>query len=196
MADAIPLWLKIGYTVMAAVVAAIYWVRYGPQNYLWFSDIALFGLAPALWFESALAASVLAAAVLLPELLWNISFFGRLATGRRCTGLADYMFESERPRWLRAVSLFHIPLLLVLLWCVSRLGYRPDAFPLAVLLAWIVLPLSYLLTDPDRNINWVHGFGPERRLWNSPRQHLAMLMTGFPLLVFLPAHGILLLAFG
>jgi hypothetical protein len=35
--------------------------------------------------------------------------------------------------------------------------------------AWIVLPLTYAVTDPAKNINWVFGIGlaPQRRL--SPR---------------------------
>ena len=192
----IPLWVKISYTVMAVGVAVIYWYRYGPQNFLWFSDIALFGMVAGLWLESALITSVLTTAVLLPELLWNVSFFGRLLSGRSISGLADYMFEKERPLWLRGVSLFHIPLLVVLVWAVWRLGYRTDALPYVIGIAWVVLPLSYLLTDPNRNINWVHGFGPTRhRPWH-PLAHLGLGLVGFPVLVFLPSHWLLTWAFG
>ena len=74
--EAIPLWTKLAYTGMVAVILPVYAVRYGWRNYLWFSDIALVATAVALWLESALLASMMAVGVLLPELLWNVSFFG------------------------------------------------------------------------------------------------------------------------
>ena len=48
------------------------------------------------WRSSTLA-SVLAVAVLGPEILWNVDLAGRLLLRRRITGLTDYMFEPERP---------------------------------------------------------------------------------------------------
>jgi hypothetical protein len=53
------------------------------------------------------------------------------------------MFDQKSPRWLRAVSLFHVPLLAVLAWGPWRLGYDPGVFPLALqlpahLLLWVM----------------------------------------------------------
>lgn len=191
----IPLWIKLTYTLATAVIAVVYWIKYGPGNFLWFSDIALLATVPALWFESGLLASMMALAVLLPELFWNISFFGRLLTGRRISGLTDYMFDSTRPLYLRALSLFHVPLPVLLVWMVWRLGYDPEALPAQIALAWVVLPLCYWLTDPVENINWVHGFGhpPVKRL--PPLAHLGLAMLGFSLMVYLPAHILLRVLF-
>jgi len=44
----IPLGLKIIYTLFVCALAPIYWRKYGPANFLWFSDIALLVLVPAL----------------------------------------------------------------------------------------------------------------------------------------------------
>lgn len=187
----IPLWIKLAYTALALVIAVVYWRRYGPGNFLWFSDIALFGTVPALWLESGLLASMMALAALLPDSVWNISYFGRLITGKRIYGLTDYMFERERPRWLRALSLFHVVLPLMLLWMVARLGYRPMALPLQSLLSCVVLALSYCLTDPAENINRVFGPGNGRQQRLHPLLYLALLMLGFPLLVYLPTHLLL-----
>lgn len=173
----VPLWLKLAYTAMTAVVLLIYWRKYGPANFLWFSDIALIGSTLALWLESSLIASTLAVGVLLPEALWNLSYFGRLLTGKRITGLTDYMFETERPLWLRMLSLFHVPLTVVLLWLVWRLGYDPRALPAMLLLCWLVMPVCYWLTDPGRNINWAFGPGGEGvRTRMHPLAYLALLM--------------------
>ena len=56
----IPLWLKITYTLFVSSVVPVYWRRYGPANFLWFSDIALLVTVPALWLESPLLASMMA----------------------------------------------------------------------------------------------------------------------------------------
>lgn len=184
----IPLWLKLAYTAMVLVIVPVYARTWGWRNFLWFSDIALVTIAIALWLESALLASMMALAVLLPETLWNVAFFTRLLTGRRASSLADYMFDDAKPRWLRALSLFHVVLPPLLLWLIFRLGYDPAAFVWQTLLAWVVLPLTYAVVRPqDENINWVRGFG-ERQTRMPPRAFLALLMLAFPACLYLPTH--------
>jgi hypothetical protein len=72
-----------------------------------------------------------------------------------------------------------------------RLGYDSRGLVVQTALAWVVLPVTYAVTDPAKNINWVFGLGhpPRRRL--PPRVHLLVLMLGFPLLVYLPTHLLL-----
>lgn len=54
----IPLGLKIVYTLFVCELVPIYWRQYGPDNFLWFSDIALLAIVPALWLENALLVNV------------------------------------------------------------------------------------------------------------------------------------------
>jgi hypothetical protein len=188
VAEAIPLWIKLGYTGMVAVILPVYAVRYGWRNFLWFSDIALVATAAALWLESALLASMMAVGVLLPELLWSVSFLGRLLFGIHTTDLAGYMFDPAKPRYLRALSLFHLVLPVTLLWLIARLGYDARAPVAQTALAWLVLPVTYAVVRPhDENINWVYGLG-ERQTRLSPRRYLALLMLAFPVIVYLPTH--------
>jgi hypothetical protein len=192
MSNALPLWVKVAYTAFLAVIIPAYWIKYGPKNFLWFSDIALLATGVALWFESRLLASAMAVGVLLPELVWNVSYFGRLLTGLHTTSLADYMFDASKSRVMRGLSLLlHVVMPAALVFIVARLGYEPYGLLAQTLLAWVVLPVTYLITDPARNTNWVFGFGhpPKRRF--SPKVHLLMLMIGFPLLVFVPTHVVL-----
>jgi hypothetical protein len=192
----IPRWLKVGYTLLLCVVVPVWAIKNGLANFLWFSDIALLTTGAALWLESALLASTMAVGVLLPEALWNVSFFGRLLTRRRLTGLTDYMFEAEKSRLVRGLSLaFHVVVPVVLLYLLTRLGYDARALPAQSLLAWVVLPVTYLATDPIKNVNWVFGPGgrPQRRI--PPLAYLALLMLGFPLVVYLPTHVLLAAAF-
>ncbi len=181
------LW-KIGYTAFVILVVLIWRRHYGWRNFLWLSDIAFIGAVPALWLESAAIASVLAVAVLLPEILWNVDFVARLALRRRITGLTDYMFEPERPRVLRALSLFHVPLPLVLLWMVAAYGYDArTGLSGALVLAALVLPWSRQVSSPEKNINWTHGLGAARTKLR-PAVYLALLYAGFTIVVFIPTH--------
>ncbi len=188
-----PLWLALTWTVVTIGILALYWFRYGPANYLWFSDIALIGTVPTLWLESSLLASTMLVGILLPELLWNVSLFCRLLFGVRITGIIDYMLEPERPLHLKLVSLFHIPMPLILVWLVWTLGYDPRALPAMTAISSIVLPLTWAITDPRRNINWVHGPGGEgiRQSALHPLAYLAVLMIGLPVCVYIPTHFLL-----
>ena len=191
----IPLWIKVSYTLFVVLTAAVYTVKYGLGNFLWFSDIALLATVPALWFESSLIASMMAIGILLPEVFWNVSYFVRLVTGRRLAGLTDYMFDAQLPLYLRALSLFHVFLPVLLLWMITRLGYAKEAWLAQSVLAAIVLPLTYLFTDSAKNINWVHGPGTKQQKLFHPLVYLFLLMIVFSLLIYLPTHLLLQVLF-
>lgn len=184
----IPLWLKIAYTLFVCVLVPIYWRQYGPVNFLWFSDIALLLLVPALWLESPLLASMLALAVVLPELAWNIDYFFRLATGVSLIGLTDYMFDASIPRFIRGLSLFHVALPVLLIWMLHRLGYDRRALLWQTAVAAVVLPLSYFLSNPRDNVNWVYGLGDTPHTSVAGLTFVLILMLGFPLVIYLPMH--------
>jgi hypothetical protein len=188
----IPIWIKLAYTAWVCVVIPVYWQKYGPANFLWFSDIALLTTAVALWTESSLLASMMALAVVLPEVAWNVGFFSRLIGGKDISGLAGYMFDPALPLSLRLLSLFHVFLPPLLLWLVWRLGYDKRALPAQAILVWLVLPATYLLTRPADNINWVRGFGTQPQTALPPVAYLGLLMLAFPLLIYLPTHLLLI----
>jgi hypothetical protein len=194
VAGEIPLWIKVAYTLMVAVIVPVYLAYYGPANFLWFSDVALVVTGVALWLESPLLVSMMTVGVLLPELLWNVSLFTRLLTGIRVSGLSDYMFDTRIPKWIRALSLFHMVLPVLMLWMVHRLGYDPRALPAQTALAWVILPLTYAVTKPEDNINWVYGPGARPQRQVSPPLYLAFVLIFFPLIVYLPTHLLLLAA--
>ncbi len=190
----VPLWLKIIYSLVALAIVVVYWRKLGPGNLLWFSDIALILAIPALWLESAPLASTLAVLVLVPEIVWIVAYFLRLVTGYRLGGLLDYMFDRTRSAWLRALSLFHLPLPILLVWLVWTLGYDPRALIAATVMGWMVMPLTRLLTRPEQNINWVHGLGADHSLHSRLQtwQFLGLLMLGLLIVFYIPAHFILL----
>lgn len=184
----IPLWIKISYTLMVLIIVPIYWRDWGPVNFLWLSDIALFTMMFALWFESSYLSSMMAVGVLPLELLWTLDFF----CAGKCIGLTNYMFNPKHPFYLRALSLFHIPLTASILYMLFKFGYNPNAIYAQILLIWIVFPLTYIFADPKvENINWVFGLGdkPAKQLY--PIRYLFLLLVGVTFIVYLPLHYLL-----
>jgi hypothetical protein len=187
----IPFSVNLLYTVFVCVLVPAYWRQYGAANFLWFSDLALFAGLAALWLESSLLASMQALSVLLLELLWNIDFFARLISGKQVFGLAEYMFKSDKPLWLRGMSLFHVPLPVILLWQVCCFGYDLRAWIAQTSLFWLVMPICFFSTRPEENINWVFGPGsqPQRKI--PAGVYLILLLIGAPLFIYLPTHVLL-----
>lgn len=187
----IPLWLQLAYTAFLLVLVPVYWKKYGPGNFLWFSDIALFSVGIVLWTGNKLLLSMMAVGVLALELVWNLDYFGRLLTGHQLLGLSAYMFDESKSLFLRGLSLFHVVLPVLVIWLLLEWGYEPEALYWQTALAWVVLPLTYFLTDPKENINWVFGPGNRPQHKIPARLYFAIMMLIFPVGVYLPSHFLL-----
>jgi hypothetical protein len=193
LADVVNVGLQVLFAALVVVVVPVYLVKYGPSNFLWFSDIGLFGICAALWLEQPLLGSMMALAILLPETLWLVSFVsGAIAKEGGVTTLAAYMFDARIPFFLRALSgAFHLALPPGALWLVYRYGYDDRALIAQTLLAWLVLPATLWLAPPAKNINWVRGFGHPPRLLVPLPLHFGLVMLASPLLIYLPTHLLL-----
>src|SRR5947207_3596146 len=104
----IPVPLKAAQTTFVALLIPVYWRQYGPANFLWFSDVALLTSVPALWLESPLLASTQAVGAFVPESMWAIDYGLGLFAGRTPIDIATYMFDRRIPRFVRALTLFHL----------------------------------------------------------------------------------------
>lgn len=183
----IPLWITVPYTLLALVILPVYWWKYGPGNFLWFSDIAFFVMVPALWFKNRFASSMMAIGVLPLETLWMLSF----ATGGAFLGMANYMFDDTLPLWLRALSLFHFPMPAVIIYMICRFGYDPRALWPQIAVAISVLFLTRWLTDPSENVNM--GYTPPDFLQGhfTPDSYMYAMMFTLVTCVIIPMHFIL-----
>jgi hypothetical protein len=185
--ERIPLWPKLLYGLFLCVLVPVYWRHYGPANFLWASDIALFVVFVSLCTERPLLNSMMVVGVLPFEIVWTLD----VVSGSTVIGMTDYMFDAERPLYLRLLSLFHVALPVVMILLLRRLGYDRRALVAQTLLAWVVLPVTYLVTEPADNVNLVFGFGAEPQTLLHPLLHLALEMALLPLAVYLPAHLVL-----
>lgn len=176
----------------------VYWVNYGPTNFLYFCDVALLLTLLGIWRENALLISLPAVGILLPQALWCTDFVVQLCGGR-LTGMTGYMFEAKRSLFLRGLSLFHGWLPFLLIYLLRKTGYDRRALAgwsiLAAalcLIAYFLLPSAgAVLADPrtPRNVNYVFGMDDARPQSLLPAPgYLATWITALIGIVFVPTH--------
>lgn len=195
----IPGAVTVAYTAFMAVLVPVYLRQYGPTNFLYFCDVALLLTLAGLWMQSPLLLSIATVGILVPQLFWLFDFFANLF-GKRISGMTDYMFDAQRSRFLRGLSLFHGWLPLLLLYALGHTGYDARALPIWTAIATVLVLVCYFAMPPPTpnrgvkpvNINYVHGLAddaPQR--WVPPGVWLLFVLVGFPLLLYLPAHLLL-----
>jgi len=188
----LPLWLKLVWTAWVAVWVPFYWHHYGPQNFLWFCDMANFGILAALWTESALLMSWQAVSVLLVQILWTIDLAGRVLLGFHLIGGSEYMFLPTIPLVTRLLSLFHAAMPAILVWGIWRLGYDRRAWICQSAWSWLILPVCYFGWGArpgfEGGINWVVGPFDRPQTWMRPLPYLGFCMIAYPVLLYAPTH--------
>lgn len=167
----IPLWIKLSYTILALIIFPIYLYKYGATNFLWFSDIAFFVMVPALWFKSRIISSMMAIGVLPIETLWLISLF----TGGSFLGIANYMYDTDFPLWLRFLSFYHFAVIAVIIYMIYWVGYDKRALLPQIILSLFVIFLTRVFSDKAENINMIY-----------PPQDIAPYITEQTYLIVMP----------
>jgi hypothetical protein len=203
----IPLALKLAFTAFMAMLVPVYWSKYGPTNFLYFCDLALFFTLAAMWLENQLLASMAAVGIILPQLvLWCGDFAAHLV-GIKFIGMTDYMFDASHPLFLRSLSFFHGWLPFLLLFLVARLGYDRRALFGWTAVAWGAMLVSYFflpaagakLANPlaPVNVDYVYGFSDAAaQTWMPGWAWLVFLLVALPAVVFIPTHFLLRKFFG
>lgn len=189
MRRAIGLPVKLAYTAFVGVWVWRYAGFYGPAHFLWLCNLANLIVLAGLWRESRLLLSSQLLAVLAIDLIWTLDLAGALLAGAHPFSVTAYMFDPRIPADVRMLSLYHVLVPVVLIHALTRLGYDPRGLALQTAMTWLVLPLS-LLTEPERDINWVWGPFWETQQIMPASAYLLLCMAGYPVILYLPAHGI------
>ncbi len=198
----IPLWLKIAYTGFLAVMIPVYWINYGPTNFLYFCDMALLITLIGVWREDALLVSMPAVGILIPQTLWCVDFLVELCGGT-LTGMTGYMFDENRSLLLRGLSLFHGWLPFLLVYLVFRLGYDRRALLGWSLLSLVLCLIAYFLLPPagavlanpqlPRNVNYVFNLLSDAKPqpWMPPLAYLGAWIAALTVIAYVPTHFLL-----
>jgi hypothetical protein len=183
----IPDWVRWLALLWLVVWFPVYWHAWGAGNFLHLCDVAVILTCIGLWTSNALLLASQAISSVVIDALWTLDVAAWLLLGRHFIGGTEYLFDGTMPLWIRLLSLFHIVMPFILLWCLSRLGYDRRGFGLQAAIALPVVIASRFVT-PDKNLNFAqtapffhHQLGP------AP-VHLAITYLAVLVAVYFPTH--------
>ena len=186
----IPLVAASCFTVWMVLWVPIVLWAYGPQNFLWVCNIAQFVVLYAVWRDDRLALSSQAGTVCIVGLAWTLDLLLALATGGLTASFTAYMFNPELPLIARLSSLYHVGLPVFVIWLLRRTGYDARGWRLQCMIGGVAVVAGWLLTEPSRNVNWVHQpFGIEQS-WMPAVAFVALLLVAYPVAIYLPGHSL------
>ena len=186
-----PVALRIGAIVWLAVWIPAYWRTYGAVNFLHFCDLAVILACVGFITGSPLLIASQAVASLLVDAAWIADIFWQLLFHRPLLGGTEYMFDAHYPLWVRLLSLFHIAMPLLLLWCVYRFGYRRRALAVQCAVALPAFVASRLFTAPALNMNYAFSDPFFHRQWGPAPIHILVIFAFMLFAVYGPTHLVL-----
>ena len=166
-------WYALGmmaYAFFCLLVIAVYSDEYGPHALLAYCDVSLFLTFAALSWGSSSLLSAQIVGGLLPQLVWNASFFVELLFGADASRVANvpsttYMFDERISSTCRAISLFHVALPAVHLGWLMKNGYDKNGIWVAIAIA---ICASLFLTAFPPEGGPTTGAGNVNEMWKNP----------------------------
>jgi hypothetical protein len=126
-------------------------------------------------------------------MLWTVDVAWAAVFHSHPIGGTEYMWNPEIPLHIRLMSLYHAVVPAILVWATIRLGYDRRGIYLQTGIALVVLPLSFLFSTPEWDINWVYGlFGKPQTVIN-PVLYMLIHTIMYPIIIFLPTHLLVML---
>lgn len=184
----VPLKARLGYSAWMLFWVAVILSEQGPQNFAWLCNVAKFLVLYAVWAGNRLLLSSQAGTFVVVGAVWVLDLLVALPRGASLTGFTDYMLDPDLALVARLASLYHVFMPLFVLWVLTHTGYDRRGWRLQCAIGAGAVLAAWLLTDPDRNINWVHRpFGLEQPPVAEPLW-VALLVVALPLLIYLPGH--------
>jgi hypothetical protein len=180
--------LRLVAVAFVLVWLPTYWAVWGWRNFLQLCDVTVLLTTLGLWRGNALLLSSQAAGSLIVNLLWGVDVVARLSAGRHIVGGTEYMWNSAFPAWVRALSLFHVVLPGLHIWCLRRTGYDRRALRWEAGLVAIIFIAARLLARSGTNPNFVFAAPVFHRAFGPARLHVALVWVTEVVLLMLPVH--------
>ena len=143
-----------------ALIASAWLQRHGPTQLLWLCDIGIFLTGIGLIIKSRLILTAQFVGLFIYHLCWHIDFLSFVLFKEMLFSSTAYMFSDKVTVYEKSLSFFHhtytIP---VLLWALLRLGTSKSGWIFQTIQTSVAFILTYFLTDPLRNVNWIFGAG-------------------------------------
>ncbi|MDE3169372.1 MAG: hypothetical protein KGL75_04440 [Acidobacteriota bacterium] len=182
-----PAWARWGSLVWLAFWIPVYWRAWGAANFVHLCDTAVTLTCIGLWTNNALLISSQAVSALVVDMMWALDAIWAAAFGKHIFGGTEYLFDPSHPLWIRMVSLYHVAIVVVLLWALYRAGYDRRGWALQ---SWIVAAAFVIsrFTPPAQNINFAFRLPAVDRPLGPPPLHVAASVLCMIFVVYWPTH--------
>jgi hypothetical protein len=187
--------VKIAVAVWVAVWLPSYLIVYGWRDLAHLSDIGIALVAIGVWSSNRLLLSSQAVGLVLPSVIWCVDVVWAVASGRHLIEGIGYLWSGQYPLWVRLLSFYHVPLPVLLVWCVARLRYDRRGLPLEGAIGAVALVAARRWCPETKNINFAFRDPLFNRSWGPAPLHLVVIFAGMFVLLFLPVHWALAKAF-
>ncbi|MGA9882169.1 MAG: hypothetical protein WBQ34_00470 [Candidatus Acidiferrales bacterium] len=184
---AFPRWTRWAVLVWLAFWIPVYWRAWGAANFVHLCDIAVILTCIGLWTDNALLISSQAVSSLVVDAMWAVDAAGAMATGHHIFGGTEYLFDPSHALWVRLLSVYHVAMIVVLLWALLRIGYDRRGWALQ---AWIVAGafVAARFTPAAQNINFAYRMPVVNRPVGPAPVHVAVSIAFMIFVVYWPTH--------
>jgi hypothetical protein len=189
-ANPFPTWVRWTALIWLAIWLTIYLKYWGASTFLFLCDIAVILTCLGLFTANALLLSSQAVSSIVIDTAWLADIATKLIFNRHLIGGTDYFFDANYPLWVRLMSCFHVVLPFVLIAALRRTGYDRRALPLQFAIALSAM-LASRFASPARNINFVYLDPILHRQWGPAPIHVAAMLAGMTILIYVPTHIVL-----
>lgn len=116
-------------------------------NFLWFCYISLILIGYGIWKRNSFWIVLQLNIIFIPLLFWNLDFFYRLFLGIPLFGITDYLFEGGLNSLGNFITLQHIYILPISLYCIYRFGlFRKDIWKFSFFEVMIIFVLGIIFS--------------------------------------------------
>jgi hypothetical protein len=174
-----------------AVWVPSYALVLGWKNFLQLCDVGIFLTCLGVWRGKAWLLSSQAVGTLVISAAWVLDVGARIVGGRHLIGGTEYMWNADRPLFVRLLSLFHVAVVPVLLWSLRRTGYDRRGLPVTIAVTAVVLVASRAVGDAADNMNYAFRDPFFHHAWGPAPLHLAVTLAALSAGAFWPTHLVL-----
>ena len=189
-ANPFPAWVRWTALVWLAIWLVIYLKFWGASTFLFLCDIAVILTCIGIFTGNALLLSSQAVGSIVIDTAWLADIATKLTFNRHLIGGTDYFFDPNYPLWVRLMSCFHVVMPFVLIAALRRTGYDRRALPLQFVIALAAM-IASRFAAPARNINFVYLDPILHRQWGPAPIHVAAMLVGMTVAIYVPTHIVL-----
>lgn len=182
-----PRWTRWTAAAWLAFWVPVYWIFWGPHNFVYLCDIAVILGCIGICTNNTLLVSSQAVSSVVVDAMWAVDAGWRAAFGRHIFGGTEYLFDPSHALWLRLLSLYHVAIPVVLLWALHRAGYDRRGWRLQAGIVAAAFVIARF-TPAEQNINFAFRLPVVEKPFGPAPLHVTVSILFMIFVVYWPTH--------